>query len=71
MDDMDDMDNMDNMDDMKKVEKSLFQRDSAMAGWLTKFAPHSPPHYAFMVLDIYVRKVKCKWTPCALITLGR
>ena len=39
MDDMDDMDNMDNMDDMKKVEKSLFQRDSAMAGWLTKFAP--------------------------------
>ena len=39
---------MDDIDDMKKVEKSLFQRDGAMAGWLKNFAPHC----VFMVLDL-------------------
>ena len=48
---MDDMDDMDYMDDMKKVEKSQFQRDSAMAGWLTKFIRQTDPHYAFIYID--------------------
>ena len=58
MDDMEDMDDMDDMDDMKKVEKSQFQRDSAMAGWLTKFLPHhlTTPlcFYGFGLLPISV-----------------
>ena len=53
MDDMDNMDDMDDMDDMKKVEKSLFQRDSAMAGWLTKFLPHHLPHHLTTPLCFY------------------
>ena len=58
---MDDMDNMDDMDDMKKVEKSQFQRDSAMAGWLTKFIRPS--------LCFYIQGVFFDWSPLKCLSM--